>query len=51
MQPYSFIGCGYYTNAATPAAQNIAITEKPDCFRLRILTNWGAPSTAADPIY
>ena len=51
MLPYSFIGCGTYVNAASPVAQNIALTDIPDWFFVKDLTNWGAASTAANPVY
>ncbi len=51
MLPYSFIGSWTYTNAATPVAQNIPMTDKPDWVFVKDLTNWGAQSTAANPIY
>lgn len=51
MLPYSFIGSWTYTNAATPVAQNIPMTAKPDWVFVKDLTNWGAQSTAANPIY
>lgn len=51
MLPYSFIGCGTYTNPATIVAQNIALTDQPDWFFVKDKTNWGAQSTAANPIY
>lgn len=40
-----------YTNAATPVAQQIPMTDKPDWVFVKDLTNWGAQSTAANPIY
>lgn len=49
--PYSFIGSWTYTNAATPVAQNIPMTAKPDWVFVKDTTNWGAQSTAANPIY
>lgn len=39
--PYSFIGKWNYTNAATPVAQNIPMTDKPDYLFVKNLTNWG----------
>lgn len=51
MLPYSFIGCGTYTNPATIVAQNIALTDRPDWFFVKDKTNWGAQTTAANPIY
>ena len=49
--PYSFIGSWTYTNPATPIAQNIPMTAKPDWVFVKDTTNWGAQSTAANPIY
>ncbi len=49
--PYSFIGSWTYTNPATPIAQNIPMTDKPDWIFVKDTTNWGAQSTAANPIY
>lgn len=49
--PYSFIGSWTYTNPATPIAQNIPMTDKPDWVFVKDTTNWGAQSTAANPIY
>jgi len=43
-QPFSFIGCGFYKS--TTAAQNIALTDKPDFFQVTDTTNWGAANTA-----
>lgn len=40
-QPYSFIGKWNYTNPATPVAVNIPMTDKPDHFIVKNLTNWG----------
>ena len=51
MLPYSFIGSWSYTNAATPVAQNIPMTAKPDWVFVKDVTNWGAQTTAANPIY
>ena len=48
---YSFIGSWTYTNAATPVAQNIPMTDRPDWVFVKDTTNWGAQSTAANPIY
>lgn len=50
MLPYSFIGSGQYTNPASPVALNVALTDQPDWFFTRDLTNWGATSTAALPV-
>lgn len=49
--PYSFIGSWTYTNPATIVAQNIPMSDKPDWIYVKDLTNWGAQSTAANPIY
>ncbi len=51
MLPYSFIGAWTYTNPATPIAQSIPMTDRPDWVFVKDLTNWGAQSTAANPIY
>lgn len=51
MQPYSFIGSWTYTNPATPVAVNIPMTDMPDWVFVKDTTNWGAQSTAANPIY
>ena len=49
--PYSYIGSWTYTNPATIVAQNIPMTAKPDWVFVKDTTNWGAQSTAANPIY
>lgn len=49
--PYSFIGCWTYTNGSTVTAQNIPMTDMPDWVFVKDKTNWGAQSTAANPIY
>jgi len=49
--PYSFIGQWTYTNPATIVSQQIPMTAKPDWVFVKDLTNWGAQSTAANPIY
>jgi hypothetical protein len=49
--PFSFIGSWSYTNPATPVAVNIPMTAKPDWVFVKDTTNWGAQSTAANPIY
>jgi hypothetical protein len=51
MLPYSFIGQGTYTNGSSLAAVNVALSDRPDWFFVKDLTNWGAQSTAANPIY
>ncbi|HEY5236104.1 MAG TPA: hypothetical protein VIJ14_08000 [Rhabdochlamydiaceae bacterium] len=42
MLPYSFIGCGSYTNGATPISTTVMLNDKPDFFMVRDITNWGA---------
>jgi hypothetical protein len=49
--PFSFIGSWTYTNPATVVAVNIPMTAKPDWVFVKDTTNWGAQSTAANPIY
>jgi len=49
--PYSFIGSWTYTNPSTVIAQNIPMTAKPDWVFVKDVTNWGAQSTAANPVY
>ncbi|MGC1177022.1 MAG: hypothetical protein WA843_03030, partial [Candidatus Saccharimonadales bacterium] len=44
--PYSYMACGSYTNAETPVAQNVPLTDRPDLFILKDMTNWGAATTA-----
>ncbi len=44
--PYAFYECGTYVNAATPVAQNIALTDRPTKFRVKDITDWGAATTA-----
>jgi len=51
MLPFSFIGAWSYTNPATPVAVNIPMTAKPDWVFVKDTTNWGAQSTAANPVY
>lgn len=51
MLPYSFIGGGSFVNPASLVAVNLAVTDKPDWIFLKDITNWGAASTAANPIY
>lgn len=46
MLPYSFIGTGTYTNAASALPTTVALSAKPDFFRVTDITNWGAASTA-----
>lgn len=51
MLPYSFIGSGTYVNAASPVAQNIALSDVPDWFYVKNLTNWGKQNTADAAVY
>jgi hypothetical protein len=51
MLPFSFIGSWSYTNPATPVAVNIPMTAKPDWVFVKDVTNWGAQTTAANPVY
>lgn len=44
--PYAFYECGTYVNAATPVAQNIALTDRPTKFRVTDITDWGTASAA-----
>lgn len=46
MLPFSFIGTGSYTNAASALPTTVALSAKPDFFRVRDITNWGAANTA-----
>jgi hypothetical protein len=46
MLPYSFIGSGSYVNAASALPTTVALSDKPDYFMVRDVTNWGAASTA-----
>lgn len=51
MFPYSFIGSGTYTNPASLVPVNVPLADKPDWFFVKDITNWGAQSTAASPVY
>lgn len=55
MLPYSYIGSGTYTNPATLVNQNIPLSDVPDWFFVKDLTNWGKVSAgnyvAANPVY
>ena len=44
--PYSFIGTGTYTNAASALPTTVALSDKPDLFMTRDITDWGAANTA-----
>jgi hypothetical protein len=46
MLPFSFIGTGTYTNAASALPTTVALSAKPDYFMVRDITNFGAASTA-----
>lgn len=50
MLPYSFIGTGSYTNAASALPTTVALSAKPDYFMVRDITNYGAASNAAGQI-
>lgn len=50
MLPYSFMAQGTYTNGATLAAVSIPLTDRPDWFFVKDLTNWG-DTTAIAPVY
>jgi hypothetical protein len=47
MLPYSFIGSGSYTNAASPVAVTVALNDVPDFFVVMDTTNWGANSAGS----
>jgi hypothetical protein len=47
MLPFSFIGTGTYTNAASALPTTVALSAKPDYFMVRDITNYGAASNAA----
>jgi len=49
--PYSFIGGGTYVNPATIIAQNVPLSDRPDWFFVKDITNWGSTSTAVNPTY
>lgn len=51
MLPFSYLGAWTYTNPAAPVPVNIPLTAKPDWVYVKDTTNWGAQSTAANPIY
>lgn len=51
MLPLSFIGQGTYINGATLATINVPLNDRPDWFFVKDITNWGAQTTAANPIY
>ena len=42
MLPFSFIGTGIYTNAASALPTSVVLSDKPDFFRVTDITNWGA---------
>lgn len=50
MLPYSFMAQGTYTNGASLATISIPLTDKPDWFFVKDLTNWG-DTTAISPVY
>jgi hypothetical protein len=49
--PFSYIGIGTYTNGSTVTAVNVPLSDRPDWFFVEDTTNWGAQSTAANPIF
>jgi hypothetical protein len=51
MLPYSFIGAGTYLNAASALPTTVALSDQPDWFFVKDVTNFGAQSTAANPVY
>lgn len=51
MLPYSFIGAGTYVNPASLVAVNVPLSDSPDWFYVKDITNWGAQNTAASPVY
>lgn len=55
MLPYSFIGAGTYSNGATVAAVDVPLSDSPDWFFVKDLTNWGNPAagpySATSPVY
>lgn len=51
MLPYSFVGQGTYTNGSSLVAVNVAVSDQPDWIYVKDITNWGAQSTAASPVY
>lgn len=46
MNPYSFMATGTYTNAASALPTSVPLSDQPDYFMIRDITNWGAASTA-----
>jgi hypothetical protein len=48
--PYSFIGGGTYVNPATIVSQLIALSDQPDWFFVKDITNWGS-AAAVSPVY
>jgi len=51
MLPYSFVGQATYINGATLASVNVPVSDQADWVYVKDITNWGAASTAANPIY
>ncbi len=49
--PFSFIGMGTYSNGASLAAVNVPLSDRPDWFFVEDRKNWGAQSTAANPVF
>jgi len=50
MLPFSYIGTGSFTNAASALPTTVALSAKPDFFMVRDITNYGAASNAAGQI-
>jgi hypothetical protein len=46
MLPFSFIGTGSYVNAASALPTTVPLSDTPDLFMVRDITNWGAANTA-----
>ena len=44
--PYSYMASGSYTNDSPAVARNIPLSDRPDLFIVKDMTNWGAASTA-----
>ena len=45
------MGAGTYVNPASIVAVNVPLSDQPDWFFVKDITNWGAQSTAASPVY
>lgn len=51
MLPFSYIGAGTYVNAASALPTTVPLSDQPDWFFVKDITNWGAQNTAANPVY